>query len=90
MSEPDSVAQITRVQDHQTRGVEKLTQKYAGKPLLAGYTGALFGALQEAEDAYWALLTDDIDSAVGARLDRIGRIVGFKRGALADGPYRVI
>lgn len=90
MIEPESVEQITKITDHVSSATERMTQKYASKRLLAELGGAFFKALQRVEDAYWDMLTDSIDTAEGKRLDRIGQIVGLKRGDLEEEPYRMI
>lgn len=49
------------------------------------------GGLQEVENALWALLTERwLDTAVGAQLDMIGRIVDLPRAGWLDPVYRVL
>lgn len=53
------------------------------------FLGALMESVQSAEDAIQQLFSERrIDTAVGAQLDIIGKIVGQARGELDDDTYR--
>jgi uncharacterized protein YmfQ (DUF2313 family) len=54
------------------------------KPKLLAVVGAHAAQLQAIEDAAWDLLGQTLDGAVGAFLDKLGRILGLPRGGLAD------
>ena len=80
---------IERVEDHCADGLELLLSQFQNKPRLAGVLCALLESVQEAEDAAWQLLTErDLDSAVGAQLDQLGRLVGEERQGRTDDQYR--
>ena len=80
---------IERVEDHCADGLELLLSQFQNKPRLAGVLCAFLESVQEVEDAAWQLLTErDLDSAVGAQLDQLGRLVGEERQGRTDGQYR--
>jgi hypothetical protein len=50
---------------------------------------AIVGSVQTLEDAFQQLLTErGVDTAVGAQLDVLGRIVGQERAGMLDDDYR--
>ena len=80
---------IERVEDHCADGLELLLTQFQNKPRLAGVLCAFLESVQEVEDAAWQLLTErDLDSAVGAQLDQLGRLVGEERQGRTDDQYR--
>lgn len=87
-AEPDSVAQITRDTDHVAEGLGLLYRQFRGKPLLTALLTAWLAQVQGVEDALWALLACTLETAVGAPLDQLGRVLGFPRGLLGDDSFR--
>lgn len=87
--EADRVDQPEHVTTHVATGLARLGQQFIKAADLRALQSSYLKEIQALEDALWAMLTDTIETAVGARLDVIGRIVGQKRGALTDEPYRV-
>ena len=80
---------IEKVDDHCADGLALLLAQFQDKPRLAAVLCAFLGSVQETEDAAWQLLTErDLDSAVGAQLDMLGRLVGEAREGRADSEYR--
>jgi len=71
-------------------GLDQLTTKWRGKPLIAALLGAYLGRVQDAEDALWELFTlRFLDTAEGAQLDVWGRVVGEPRNGTTDAQYRL-
>lgn len=80
---------IEKVEDHCADGLELLLEQFKDKPRLAGVLCAFLEQVQEVEDATWQLLTErDLDTAVGAQLDMLGRLVGEERRGRTDDQYR--
>lgn len=67
---------------------EQLAQ-FDEKTVLKAVTEVVADEVQEIHDALYQLLTEkNIDNAVGAQLDVIGRIIGRTRGGYGDVDYR--
>ena len=80
---------IELVTDHEDQGVALLITQFRDKPLIEIMLRALLEQVQEAENALFALLIErTIDTAVGAQLDVIGKIVGQSRGTFDEDTYR--
>lgn len=80
---------VTKVTDHEAQGVALLISQFRDKPFIEILVKALMTQVQEIEDALFDLLVKrTIDTAVGAQLDVIGKIVGQKRGTFAEETYR--
>ncbi len=76
------------ITDHADRAVNRLAQQYR-LPKLEAFLRALIHPLQAIEDVAWQLYTERfIDTAIGAQLDLIGRIVGQPRLGYLDDDYR--
>jgi hypothetical protein len=77
------------VMDHVAAALNRLPEQFKGKPNIEKLLRVLVGAIQQAEDAGQQLLTlRTIDTATGAQLDIIGKIVGQARAGLLDDDYR--
>ncbi len=70
----------TYISDHIARAKDRLIEQYKEKPKIEGLLEAIVKPLQELEDLFLALGTERwIDSAIGAQLDVVGKIVGALR-----------
>lgn len=70
----------TYISDHIARAKDRLIEQYKEKPKIEGLLEAIVKPLQELEDLFLALGTERwIDSAIGAQLDVVGKIVGAQR-----------
>jgi len=75
--------------DHVTRGIERLIERYR-QPKTSALLASWLTEVQAVEDAFYQLLTErSIDTATGAMLDMLGRIVGQPRGGRDDATYRL-
>lgn len=80
---------VTLVTDHEDQGVALLIAQFQDKPFIEILVRALMTQVQELENALWDLLTKRaIDTAVGAQLDVIGKIIGQPRGTFDEVSYR--
>jgi Protein of unknown function (DUF2612) len=77
--------------DHKERAIGVLLSQLRDKPRFTTLIAILVKPLQELEDVFWDLYTKRrIDTATGAQLDILGRIVDEDRGGLLDDDYRAI
>src|SRR5262245_5478812 len=75
---------------HEAQGVSRLTGEYRGKLKIEGQLKSWLSEVQLLEDTLWALLVErTVDTAVGAQLDVLGRIVKQPRGSRDDDAYRL-
>lgn len=76
--------------NHATEIVDLLIQQFKNDPGMTGFA-SIFGAkVQEIEDALWQLYTlRGIDTALGAQLDNLGKVIGYPRQGLSDNDYRL-
>lgn len=75
---------------HQTAALARLAQFLRDKPNFAGVLASLTGRAQELETALQQLLGErDLDTAAGAQLGVLGRLVGQQRGGATDDEYRI-
>lgn len=80
---------LTYDPEHVTRGVERLIERYR-RPRTSALLESWLAEVQGVEDALWQLLVDrSLESAEGAQLDVLGRIVGEPRRGRDDATYRV-
>lgn len=89
-AEPDRVAAVAQVTTYAADGVALLPRALRDKPRVLGLLAAWTRQLQELETALWALLTDTLETAVGAQLDQLGRLLLEPRRALDDDSYRAV
>jgi hypothetical protein len=81
---------LTKTTDHAARALARLAQQFKGKPKIAAVLDALNAQTQAAEDALYQLFSERaIDTAAGAQLDVLGRILGQPRESATDPEYRV-
>lgn len=77
------------VSDHEDQGVALLISQFRNKPFIEILVRALMAQVQELEVVFFDLLVKRaLDTAVGAQLDVIGRIVGQPRGTFDEDTYR--
>ncbi len=80
---------IELVTDHEEQGVALLISQFRDKPFIEILVKALMTQVQELENALFALLVErSIDTAVGAQLAVIGRIVGQEKGTFDEETFR--
>ena len=80
---------ITKITDHAARAVAHLTERYR-KPLVSALLSSLVAEIQELEEAFWDLRTKrSIETAEGAVLDLLGKLVGQPRENRDDDTYRL-
>lgn len=80
---------LAKVTDRKARALARIAAQYVGKPGLEALVGAAGEQAQELENALWSLHVDRaIDTAEGAQLDTIGRIVKLSRLGASDADYR--
>lgn len=80
---------VELVTDHEEQGLALLISQFRDKAFIEILVRALMAQVQEAEDMLWDLLImRAIDTAVGAQLDIIGKIVGQSRGTFDEDTYR--
>lgn len=77
---------ISPIADHLAQALDKLIQRYKGKPRFAAWLGTYVKQVQLLEDATKAVeASRDLDTADDARLELIGRLVGQpRRGAVTE------
>lgn len=82
---------FARIPDHIEQGLDRLLDQYKGKPRLETWLSVYLKQVQIFEDAtYDVIIKRLIDSAAGAQLAVIGRIVGEpNKLSLSDDEYRV-
>jgi 3-methyladenine DNA glycosylase/8-oxoguanine DNA glycosylase len=91
MSEVDRPTGYEQITDHADAGVKLLARQFRGKPLIEALLRSWLDQVQEAEDAFWALLVNTtLETAVGDALDQIGALLGKLRGTLDDDAYRAV
>jgi len=80
---------VEHVTDHEDQGVALLVSQFRNKPLIEILVRALMEQVQDLEDALWDLLVNRaIDTADGAQLVVIGKIVGQPQGTFDQDTYR--
>lgn len=80
---------VELVTDHEDQGVALLIAQFKDQSFIEILVRALMEQVQELEDTLWDLLTKRaIDTAVGAQLDVIGKIVGQERGTFDEDTFR--
>jgi len=68
----------------------RLYTQFRNKPRLLALVDAFASQVQQLQNAAWAVLTErSIETAVGAQLDVIARVVGFPRSGQSDEEYRL-
>lgn len=82
----------TYISDHIAQAKARLIEQYKEKPKIEGLLEAIVKPLQDLEDLFLALGTERwIDSAIGAQLDVVGKIVGAQREVgQNDDDYRLV
>jgi hypothetical protein len=81
---------ITINDNYVSDGLNRLLYQFQGKPRLEALVTAILEQVQDCEDVVEQLLSDrQIDTATGATLDVIGKIVGQDRQGRDDPTYRI-
>lgn len=81
---------VTKTTAHASTGLGWLVKQFKGQPRLQALLSALLNQVQSLEDATWDLLMNRwLDTAVGAQLDALGKIVGEPRNGRNDADYKV-
>lgn len=76
------------IDDHIDRAVRAMPSQFRGKPNMADLLGVLVRPLQRLEDMVWALLSQrSLETATGARLEQLGKLVGESRNGRDDADY---
>lgn len=85
---PDLEGVEGAITDHADRAVNRLAEQYK-KPKIEAFLRALVHPLQSIETVAFQVYTErNVDTAIGAQLDILGRIVGQERGGYGDDAYR--
>ena len=80
---------IVHVADHVARALARMLEQYKGKPRLSGVISAGAEQAQGAEDALLDLQDErGLETAAGAQLDVLGRLLDTARGGFDDDTYR--
>ena len=81
---------LTQITDHSDAALARLPAQHQGTTNWTALIGAIAAGYQRVEDALWSLLVDrTLDSAAGAQLDVLGRIVGQPRNGMDDATYLI-
>jgi vacuolar-type H+-ATPase subunit E/Vma4 len=81
---------LTKAADHAVRALARLAQQFKAKPRLQAVLDNLNAQTQALEDALWQLYSERLlETAVGAQLDNLGRILDQARESATDDEYRV-
>jgi len=78
---------ITKIADHVDAAVHRVLRR-SKRPVAVELVTLLVGPVQDIEDLAYSVLIDDVDTAVGVRLDQYGSIVGLDRFTADDDEYR--
>lgn len=85
---PDPEGANSRIADHADRAVDRLAFQFR-KPNMEALIRAFCVPVQRLEDALWQLYTERfVDTAIGAQLDLIGKVVKQPRLGYLDADYR--
>lgn len=77
-------------ENHVAEGISYLMEQYKGQAKIEAFLVAFLERIQELEYAIWDLVSlKDLDTAEGAQLDLIGRIVNRAREGRDDDTYRL-
>lgn len=78
-----------QVANHVERALARLKHQFKDKAQLEAFLSILVEPVQRLEDTLWAMFNErSIDTAVGAQLDAIGKLVGMPRDGRVDDDYR--
>jgi hypothetical protein len=81
---------IQPITDHYKQALDKLIQRYKGKPIFAAMLKSYLRQVQDLEDATVAVSASrDVDTADETRLEVIGRIVGQPPSGASLETYRL-
>ncbi len=74
-----------QITDHKQRGLGLILSQFKDSPRIQALVGILLDRVQEFENLTWSYYLEQlIDNAIGVHLERLGRRIGEKRGALTD------
>lgn len=84
------MSEYIRNQAHVEQGLDRLLERFKGRPKLEALLRVLLARVQHLDDVIWDLYVGFwIDTAIGAQLDALGNIVGEPRLGRADALYRL-
>lgn len=79
------------IESHCDEGLALLLSQFRGKPRIEALLCKLLDGVQDVEDVGWQLLTERwLATAIGAQLDRLGKIVDLARHGWDDETYRAL
>ncbi len=80
---------LEHILDHQDRAKARLASQYQGSDSFTKLVSIATAEHQTVEDVLWAEFTETLDTATGAALDTIGKIVGQPREGREDSVFRI-
>ncbi len=80
---------LSQITDHQAQALARLAEQYKGSASFTALIRVATAEHQAIEDVLWAEFVETVDSAVGASLDLIGKVVGQPREGRDDVTYRL-
>jgi hypothetical protein len=81
---------IEQITDHYQQALDKLIQRYKGKPRFAAMLKSYIRQVQDLENATWDVINSrDVDTCDETRLEVIGRIVGQPPAGQSTETYRL-
>jgi hypothetical protein len=82
---------LTKIENHVEAGLSRLIEQYKRDVTFRKFLTIHLRRVQELEDAYWEILVKRLfDTAEGAQLTAIGKIVGAERGGLSDEDFKIV
>ena len=85
------MAELEQVTDHTEQAYSLFLDQYLEKPRLFALLASYTDEIQELEDAIWGVrIGRFLDSAEGAQLDVIGKLVGEPRNDRPDNVYKIL
>jgi len=83
------VSEYRRNEAHVEQGLDRLLERFRGKPRIAALLRILLERAQRVDNVLWDLYTGMwLDNAIGEQLDALGGLVGEARQGRADSSYR--
>lgn len=80
---------LTKILDHQAQAFARLAEQYKGSVSFTGLVAIATAEHQTLEQVLWDQFVETVDSAAGASLDVMGKVVGQPREGRDDATYRV-
>jgi hypothetical protein len=84
------ITEIPYYADHEARALSKMASQFPRDGTVAGLVRVAAGRWQAVEDAFFGLIDAfNLETATGAQLLVLGRLVGQEKGGLDDDTYRL-